>query len=155
LPSNGCGRNRDAQSIRFLRSPGIEKLYSGDARMNASLPRSLLLNLPRRERAFLPRLQEPPGLDLAERLLVAKKLEGLCAQLTVETHPARWLAATLRRAWPFGRADLFLLARTCLLRESVGLDLLRRDRRQLFLPAKVIVADHETLTTRPHRENRG
>jgi hypothetical protein len=39
--------------------------------------------------------------------------------------------------------------------ESVGLDLLRRDRRQLFLPAKAIVGDHETLTTRPHRENRG
>ena len=38
LPLNGCGRNRDTQSIRFFRSPGIDPLYSGDAMTNASFP---------------------------------------------------------------------------------------------------------------------
>src|SRR5215211_3192835 len=35
-PLNGCGRKRDAQSIAFLRTPGIEALYSADAMTNAS-----------------------------------------------------------------------------------------------------------------------
>src|SRR5262249_60636323 len=30
FPLNGCGRTRDAQSIRFLSAPGIEALYSGE-----------------------------------------------------------------------------------------------------------------------------
>src|SRR5579862_5991854 len=37
LPLNGCGRIRDVQSITFLRIPGMELLYSGDAMMKASV----------------------------------------------------------------------------------------------------------------------
>src|SRR5207253_8505781 len=36
LPLNGCGRNRDTQSIRFFSSPGIDPLYSGEAMTNPS-----------------------------------------------------------------------------------------------------------------------
>jgi hypothetical protein len=39
FPSNGCGRKRDVQSIKFLIVPGIEALY-GDETMKASLARS-------------------------------------------------------------------------------------------------------------------
>ena len=33
---NGCGLNRETQSIAFLRAPGMEALYSGDATTKAS-----------------------------------------------------------------------------------------------------------------------
>lgn len=36
----GCGRLRDTQSIRFLRTPGIEALYSGETMTRAFAPRS-------------------------------------------------------------------------------------------------------------------
>jgi hypothetical protein len=44
LPLNGCGRMRDAQSITFLSTPGIEALYSGEEIMNASAALSRRLN---------------------------------------------------------------------------------------------------------------
>ena len=33
----GCGRRRDTQSIAFLRTPGIDPLYSGEATTRASV----------------------------------------------------------------------------------------------------------------------
>lgn len=36
-PSNGRGRKREVQSIRFLITPGIEPLYLGEEMMKASL----------------------------------------------------------------------------------------------------------------------
>ncbi len=41
---NGCGRNRETQSITFFRRPGIEPLYSGEEIMNASFAKSRFLN---------------------------------------------------------------------------------------------------------------
>src|SRR5580765_3815509 len=41
---NGCGRNRETQSIEFFRKPGIEPLYSGDEIINASFAKSRLRN---------------------------------------------------------------------------------------------------------------
>jgi len=40
LPLNGCGRNRDTQSITFFSAPGIDPLYSGAAMTNASFASS-------------------------------------------------------------------------------------------------------------------
>ena len=47
-PLNGCGRIRLAQSMMFLRTPGIDALYSGEAMRNASAAssRSLSRNAP-------------------------------------------------------------------------------------------------------------
>jgi hypothetical protein len=48
--SNGCGRNREVQSIRFLIVPGMEPLYSGDEMMKASFASSRLRNSGKRWR---------------------------------------------------------------------------------------------------------
>jgi len=41
LPLNGCGLNRETQSIVFLRTPDIDALYSGDEIMKPSVATSL------------------------------------------------------------------------------------------------------------------
>jgi hypothetical protein len=62
---NGYGLNRDAQSIEFLRLPGIEKLYSGLAITNASLAATRSPSSPRR-----PGSPAPPERPLQKRALL-------------------------------------------------------------------------------------